>query len=89
MLDLEFNARLLHFADASQMDKVRSRLIQRLSQEVNFVDHVLASSVHKNVPPKAADSLTRARLALSEPHNLGSLAANAEAPNQSPAPAQP
>ena len=76
-LDLEFNSRLLRFADANQPEAVRARLFQRLSGQVRYVDQIMASSDDPDAARNAAMSLEHARVALSRPRNLGRLTSQA------------
>ena len=86
-LDLEFNSRLLHYADIHQPETVRRKLYQRLSEQVRYVGEIIASSKYRNMAPDAAASLQHAREALSPLRNWGALAANAGAvPPEHPAP---
>jgi hypothetical protein len=74
-LDLDFNSRLLHFADANQPAAVRARLYQRLAEQVHYIDQILASADDPNLTRDAAASLARARAALDPPRTQVPLAA--------------
>jgi hypothetical protein len=79
-LDLEFNSRLLHYMNSNQSALLRARLSQRLTEQIRYIDRILDTSAHKQLTNSAAASLSRARAVLSEPHDLGKLAANAKPP---------
>ncbi len=79
-LDLEFNSRLLHYADLHQLETVRAKLFTRLSEEVHYVNEIIASSKDRTMEPEAAASLQHARAALSPQRNWGNLAANVAPP---------
>jgi hypothetical protein len=66
-LDLDFNGRLLHFADANEPEKVHVRLCQRLSQELQYADRIIADSDDQSIARDTAASLARARAVLAEP----------------------
>jgi hypothetical protein len=76
-LDLEFNSRMLHYLNSNQSQLLRARLSQRLSEQVHYIERILDTSVQKQLTHNAAASLQRARAVLSEPRDLGKLAANA------------
>ena len=63
-LDLDFNSRLLHFADANQPAQVHARLSRRLAEQVRYIDQILASADDRDMTGDAAASLARARAAL-------------------------
>jgi hypothetical protein len=80
VLDLEFNSRLLHFANSNQPERVRARLLDRVSEQVRYVNQIIGSSDDPAVVRNAAASLEQAREALAPPRNLGAVAAAAGAP---------
>ncbi len=79
-LDLQFNTRLLRYADTHQPDRVRSRLCARLTEQVRYIDQVIASSGDQSVARSAAASLEQARAALKPPRPAGNLTASNAVP---------
>jgi hypothetical protein len=67
--DLDFNSRLLHYADVNQPEAVRARIFQRLSEQVRYIDQLIAASDDRAMAQDG--SLLRARAALSERRSPG------------------